>query len=154
MDHKNEAVHDFLVWSEENFGEGTAATIRNYDGRLKYGLFAKYVKDHKELRVRWNLNTDGFMNEADRDYYRLFSFYRRAIAMYITECPTLGVLEPPISTAVAVCSDDPKKKHANKRSRIGAQYHSSKRRIVVDYKRRRRHGAGRSGICCCTGTTL
>ena len=158
MDHKKEAVEDFFSWLGENLGEGIEAHARN-KGKIPYGAFAEYARNHEELRRRCTFKTSGHMNKTDRGYMRLLKMYGAAIKMYTANGPSVPAIEAAgavaecsetavavcRNTAVAVCSDDPRKKHIFKRPHK-KQYTSTKRGVVQDWKRRRLPGAGRNRL--------
>ena len=49
VDQKKGAVEDLFSWLEEKYGEGTCRDIRKNQGRLPYGSFTAYVRDHEQL---------------------------------------------------------------------------------------------------------
>ena len=50
VDHKKEAVEDFLSWIEEQYGEHMVARIHKSRGRIPYGTFVAYVRNHWRLK--------------------------------------------------------------------------------------------------------
>ena len=101
------------------------------------------------------------MHSKDKGYIKLLKLYIRAIKVYIAEGPVAAASEAAgetavaeytqtaaavcSQTAVAVCSDDPNIKHIPKRPRP-AQYESTQRGVIQNWKRRRVIGGGRNHL--------
>ena len=149
VDQKKDAVEDLFSWVPEKYGESTIARIRRMNGKIPYGASADYARSHTPLRRRCDFTANGKMHQKDKGYMKLLRMYMKAIKQYIAEGSVVAAStsagETAVAvcsqTAVAVCSDDPNIKHIPKRPRP-AQYESTKRGVIQNWKRRRVSGGG------------
>ena len=141
MDHKKEAVEDFFSWLADKNGEDTIALIRKTKGSIPYGAFADYARSHPQLRRRCTFKAGGSMNGKDKGYMKLLRMYMQAINMYFADGPVVAASEAAgetavaeySHTAVAVCSENPNRKHIPRRPRLGYEYESTKRGVIQNW---------------------
>ena len=88
VDDKMAAVDHFLQWFERIFGDGTVASIKKAKGKLVYGMFASYVRDHPRLKKACGLS-DG-LKAGNKSYYSTLARYRSAIKLFFDRNPAVA----------------------------------------------------------------
>ena len=151
LDLKMKAAEQFLEWSEVTFGTGTIDDMKeNPKGGIPYGMFASYVRAHKELGRACSLS--GALQTKNRSYIRILRLYRSAIQGFFTRESAVAEGKPDPSSESAVAEwkppeVDPFAKFRYKGERRGSQYFSSAAVFQRDSKRRRALGGGRVRGC-------